>query len=671
MPRPHVAGRPAARIASLVVALVVLAPVAVAAAPVEDFSTYQPQTKCNPKAKSGTLQLAAWLQRKYKGTGSLGISRACGHGGVSEHKEGRAFDWAINATSARDRKYAADFLSTIFATDRNGNVAAKARRMGIMYLIWNDHIYSSGRSFAKTPYLSSSCKRKRINKCPATLRHRDHMHISLSKAGGRGDTSWYHRKDPNWSPPSPVVKPEPTPPVTEPTPPPPTLEPARTLNLTRRPYARVRVPADGSTVRTKFAVEAGATYKLTAAGLFTFGAPDQVGDAVCAWSRSSRDWAASPDKAAARRHGSLDLKVNGASLFGTECHGRSHTYRTTFTPTRTKALRLRIANRSGADAKGGLWLTVSKRRTDIRTVLPTYPDLTAPPAVPTDAPRGYGVLSETVSVPASSSRGVLTRQELQEGARYRLTVSGVVGLGQGAQSNGQCVSLGSGWYPQASLDRRFPDQDHGNLYVDGVPFAGRSTGEGCESHSHTTTFTATRTARLRLALWDPKGHSGNTGSLTVLVQRLTRLEVPTEAKQRKPRKSEAWTQRREWLPLTTTSRAGTVSGLRLRRGEKVLVVVRGTHSSHGVEADATCVRTAAGWLPQDPTVGLRQDPLELWVDGRPATWRALGKKDGCSTEHAYATTYTARKSGPIRLAVLDLDYGDNRSSMSVTLLRQR
>ena len=61
--------------------------------------------------------------------------------------------------------------------------------MGIMYIIWNDHMYSAGDRFEKEGYLSSSCKRRK--NCSATLRHRNHMHISLSRAGGRGDTSWY------------------------------------------------------------------------------------------------------------------------------------------------------------------------------------------------------------------------------------------------------------------------------------------------------------------------------------------------------------------------------------------------------------------------------------------------------------------------------------------------
>ena len=58
-----------------------------------------------------------------------------------------------------------------------------------MYVIWNDRMYSAWDEFEPENYLSSSCPSKK--KCSKTLRHRDHMHISLSRPGARGRTSWY------------------------------------------------------------------------------------------------------------------------------------------------------------------------------------------------------------------------------------------------------------------------------------------------------------------------------------------------------------------------------------------------------------------------------------------------------------------------------------------------
>ncbi|MGH3307204.1 MAG: hypothetical protein ACRDOX_05900 [Nocardioides sp.] len=161
-----------------------------AAAQVEDYADYKPQENCSPRAKPGTEALARWLVHRGGGYGP--ISRKCGVGGVSEHKEGRAFDWTLDAARRNDRRIAKAFLDVAFATDQRGNEHAKARRMGIMYIIWNDHKYDAWDYFEREDYLSSSCKS--LRKCSKTLRHRDHMHISLSRRGGRGETSWYENR---------------------------------------------------------------------------------------------------------------------------------------------------------------------------------------------------------------------------------------------------------------------------------------------------------------------------------------------------------------------------------------------------------------------------------------------------------------------------------------------
>jgi hypothetical protein len=167
-------------------ALLLLA--APAHAEIEDYAPYQGASKCSPKAKIGTKVLGRWIVRTQGGAFG-GISRRCTDS-VSEHEEGRAFDWTLDATRKKHRRIAARFLALVRAEDKAGNTDAKARRMGIMYIIWNDHIYKSyDDEFAKKNYLSSSCRRKK--NCSKTLRHRDHMHISLSRPGGRGRTSWY------------------------------------------------------------------------------------------------------------------------------------------------------------------------------------------------------------------------------------------------------------------------------------------------------------------------------------------------------------------------------------------------------------------------------------------------------------------------------------------------
>lgn len=173
----------------VVLVAVVDAPAATAERePVEDYASYQPQTRCSPRAKPGAEALAAFLVRRYGGAAG-GISRACSKRATSEHAEGRAVDWTLDATSRGGRRTAREFLRDAFATDRRGNTDALARRMGIMYVIWDDEIYPAWNGFAPEPYLSSSCKR--LRRCPATLRHRDHVHVSLTRRAARGETSWY------------------------------------------------------------------------------------------------------------------------------------------------------------------------------------------------------------------------------------------------------------------------------------------------------------------------------------------------------------------------------------------------------------------------------------------------------------------------------------------------
>jgi hypothetical protein len=118
-----------------------------ASAQVEDYADYVPQQRCSPGAKPGTAALARWLVRRGGGYGP--ISRRCDEGGVSEHKEGRAFDWTLDATRFKDRSLAQEFLRAAL-DDRSGNEHALARRMGIMYIIWNDQMYSAGTTSNRT-----------------------------------------------------------------------------------------------------------------------------------------------------------------------------------------------------------------------------------------------------------------------------------------------------------------------------------------------------------------------------------------------------------------------------------------------------------------------------------------------------------------------------------------
>ncbi len=651
--------RPLLRLLCAVVALLVIAPVATAAM-IEPYAPYQPQTNCSPDAKPGTVRLSDWLQRQYPGSGSLGISRSCRDGGVSEHKEGRAFDWAVNVGSARDRGYVADFLRRIFATDADGNRHALARRMGIMYLIWNDRIYSSYYGFSERPYRGCA----NLSGCSDTLRHRNHVHLSLSRDGGAGRTSWYTGSssvpDPTPAPPPPTA-----PPTTPPSGGPGSGTPV--LDLSSQRYAALSVPADGTAKVTPFRLRAGTTYQLTAAGLYGYGSPSEVADASCRWSGTARRWLPYPSRSVAAAHGSLNLRVDGSRFVAATCHPRSHVYTRTITPTSTRTVRLDVANvRPRAD--GALRVLVSRPGVDVTAGLPTYPALGSAPAV-SPARAGAGLISETVDVSASDD-DVRTVGSLEEGASYRLTVSGTASLGAGVSTDGRCLSVSGAWYPQASLDRRRPGARHGRLFVDGRRFDGTAAaGSMCGTRTHVLDRTATRTGRLQLALWDPLTRADNSGAVQVTVQRLTPMETPVAAAAETPATSAPWRQRTDTVSVSPRARTGTLSAMRLRAGQAVTLKATGTITSGSRRADASCVRLRGRWRTSDSTIALRQDPLDLWVDGRRVTWRATSGAGRCSRTHTYTTRFVAAKDGPLRLSVLDLWYRDNAGRLTVTMTR--
>jgi hypothetical protein len=154
-------------------------PEAQAPSDIEPYPAYDGQSTCSPEAKPGMLAFRDMVMAAYPQSGSYGISRDCSIGGSSEHKEGRAWDWANNASSATDRARVDELLNWLLATDRYGNRHAMARRLGVMYIIWNRRIFRLYRvSEGWSSYSGSSP-------------HTDHVHFSLTRAGGAKTTSFW------------------------------------------------------------------------------------------------------------------------------------------------------------------------------------------------------------------------------------------------------------------------------------------------------------------------------------------------------------------------------------------------------------------------------------------------------------------------------------------------
>ncbi|KRE57122.1 peptidoglycan-binding protein [Phycicoccus sp. Soil748] len=145
-------------------------------------SPYQAQRLCDPVAKPGVTAFAKLLSSHYGlGTSSYGIIRNC-NSGVTEHSEGRAWDWMLSVDKPNEKAVADSVTAWLSAPDAQGRPGAMARRFGIMYIIWNKKMwraYDPGRGWA--PYTGSAP-------------HTDHIHFSFSWDGAYGRTSWWTGK---------------------------------------------------------------------------------------------------------------------------------------------------------------------------------------------------------------------------------------------------------------------------------------------------------------------------------------------------------------------------------------------------------------------------------------------------------------------------------------------
>ncbi len=147
---------------------------------IEPFPSYDGQSTCSPSAKPGMVAFRNDVMARYGGS-DLGIGRACSVGSTSEHKEGRAWDWGMDVGDPADRARVDDLLAWLLGSDAECHAYANARRLGVMYIIWNRRMlrmYDVERGW--TPYSGPSP-------------HTDHVHFSLTRAGGNAETSYYRR----------------------------------------------------------------------------------------------------------------------------------------------------------------------------------------------------------------------------------------------------------------------------------------------------------------------------------------------------------------------------------------------------------------------------------------------------------------------------------------------
>jgi peptidoglycan hydrolase-like protein with peptidoglycan-binding domain len=178
---------------------------------IEPLAAYVAASSCDTRDKPGTIAVGQLLKATYPGT-TYGISRSCGSDALptSEHYDGRAVDWFTNVRTATGKARGNALVSWLTAKDARGNVAANARRLGVMYIIWNNRIWGAYNPAAGwKPY--SSCATHPAAASDTTC-HRNHVHLSLSWEGAMRRTSWWTKtvarqdfgpcrvRDLNWAP---------------------------------------------------------------------------------------------------------------------------------------------------------------------------------------------------------------------------------------------------------------------------------------------------------------------------------------------------------------------------------------------------------------------------------------------------------------------------------------
>lgn len=150
---------------------------------------YQGHSVCDPVEKPGITALRKLLLDTYA-TPTFYSTRACAADPSSEHTEGRALDWMVTKRDPEQRAIAEAFLTWLLAPGSDGTPAVNARRMGIMYIGWDNQIWR-GYSPIGWGELKGCNAATKKPKSFDTYCHRNHVHFSMTWDGAAGQTSYW------------------------------------------------------------------------------------------------------------------------------------------------------------------------------------------------------------------------------------------------------------------------------------------------------------------------------------------------------------------------------------------------------------------------------------------------------------------------------------------------
>jgi hypothetical protein len=145
---------------------------------IEPLTPYEPQTGCSFGDRPGVVAFRELVMAVYPCTSAGRIHAPC-EGERSEHKDGRAWDWTVD----EDNPVAGEVIEWLLESDGHGNRQARARRLGLMYIIFDEKIWATHRADEGwRPYDGEND-------------HTSHMHFSFSHDGADELTSWWQHDD--------------------------------------------------------------------------------------------------------------------------------------------------------------------------------------------------------------------------------------------------------------------------------------------------------------------------------------------------------------------------------------------------------------------------------------------------------------------------------------------
>jgi hypothetical protein len=289
-------------------------------AAIEAPASYQGQFLCKKSMQPGVRAFRTLILKTYKTTHSASDVRACSSTHVSEHADGRAWDWGVRVSKKGERKKANAVLNWLLKPDQYGNDFAMARRLGIMYIIWNKKMW---RSYTGEwgPYSCSG-----VTSC-----HQDHIHFSFGWAGAYKKTSfWTGKVAEQMGPPLPLFD-----------------------SLTT-PW-RVTVKANEGQRYGGRTLGGGLLYTLTASGVYKYGNKDfHQADAACRLGKDG-EW----DRDRSLQFSGVWNLVPTVDTGG-GCNTLDHTYLAALAPNATDAVRYGVTDDKLKDNSGSLSLTIRR-----------------------------------------------------------------------------------------------------------------------------------------------------------------------------------------------------------------------------------------------------------------------------------------------------------------------